>query len=136
MYLGLVLSAFTDGKLWLYYVAHAIQLMGQSKYGLVRSLLSKCVAKHETGKMFSALAILAALMPIAGNPAFRQLYKETLDTFPAAEILLAAAILATSAILNFVVFTQRWRMVPIQAEETNQEKQNSDEGIGQDESVF
>ena len=111
-------------------------MMGQSKYGLVRSLLSKCVAKHETGKMFSALAILAALMPIAGNPAFRQLYKETLDTFPAAEILLAAAILATSAILNFVVFTQRWRMVPIQAEETNQEKQNSDEGIGQDESVF
>ena len=113
--LGLVFSAFA-GKLWVYYVAHGVQLMGQSKYGLVRSLLSKCVTKHETGKVFSALAILAAIMPIIGNPAFRQLYNETLETFPAAEILLAAAILATSAFLNFVVFTQRWRITKIQEE--------------------
>ena len=68
------------------------------------------MAKHGTGKVFSALAILAAIMPIIGNPAFRQLYNKTLDTFPSAEILLAAAILATSAFLNFVVFTQRWRI--------------------------
>ena len=57
-------------------------------------------------------------MPIIGNPAFRQLYNETLDTFPAAEILLAAAILATSAFLNFVVFTQRWRITKTQEAKT------------------
>ena len=57
-------------------------------------------------------------MPIIGNPAFRQLYNETLDTCPAAEILLAAAILATSAFLNFVVFTQRWRITKTQEAKT------------------
>ena len=119
----MVLSAFA-GKLWQYYAADAIQMLGQCKFGLVRSLLSKCVAPHETGKIFSALAISLAIMPILGNPAFRKLYSSTLDTFPAAEILLAAAILTLSAILNFVVFTQRWRIV-----DTNEEKSSNDDDM-------
>ena len=85
-------------------------MMQFCKYGLVRSLLSKCVEKHETGKMFSALAIFAALMPIAGGPAFRQLYNSTLDTFPAAEIVLASAILLMTSIINFILYTQKWRI--------------------------
>merc|ERR1712241_933828 len=108
------------GKLWQYYATHGIQMMGQSKYGLVRSLLSKCVAPHETGKIFSALAISLAVMPMLGNPAFRKLYNFTLDTFPAAFILLAASILTISAILNFVVFTQRWRIVQTTQEKTTE----------------
>ena len=56
--------------------------------------------------MYSALAIFAA----AGNPAFRQVYDATLDTFPAAEILLAGSIYFISAILNFVIYHQRWRI--------------------------
>ena len=44
------------------------------KFGLVRSLLSKCIEPHETGKIFSALAIVCALMPTIANPVFRQLY--------------------------------------------------------------
>ena len=35
-----------SGSLWQYYAANGVQFMGQSKYGLVRSLLSKCVAPH------------------------------------------------------------------------------------------
>ena len=66
--------------------------------------------RQETGKMFSALAILAALMPIAGNPAFRQLYNHTLDTFPAAEILLASAVALSTAIINFVLYTQKSKL--------------------------
>ena len=103
------LMAFS-GSLWQYYAANGVQFMQQSKYGLVRSLLSKCVAPHETGKVFSALAISMAVMPMLGNPAFRKLYNSTLDTYPAAEILLAAGVLSISAFLNFFVFTQRWRI--------------------------
>ena len=106
---GLLLSAFCT-ELWQFYLAHAVQLMGSCKYGLVRSLLSKCVNSDETGKMFSALAILSALMPLLSNPVFRGLYNKTLDTFPAAEILLATAILFTSTVGNFVVYTQKWRI--------------------------
>ena len=116
LFLGMALSAFS-GAVWQYYAANGVQLMGQSKYGLVRSLLSKCVAPHETAKVFSALAISMAVMPMAGNPTFRKLYNFTLDTFTGAFIILAASILALSAFLNFVVFTQRWRI-----DQTTQEK--------------
>lgn len=85
-------------------------MLGFCKYSLVRALLSQCIEPNETGKMFSALAIFAALMPLMSNPIFRQLYNHTLDTFPAAEILLATAILTTSAILNFVVYIHRGRL--------------------------
>ena len=84
--------------------------MSFCKYGLVRSLLSNCVEKQEMGKMYSALAILSAVMPIAANPAFRQLYNQTLDTFPAAEILLATAILLSTAIINFILYTQKHKL--------------------------
>ena len=64
----------------------------------------------ETVKMYSALAIFAVAMPLAGNPAFRQVYNATLDTFPAAEILLAGSIYFISAVLNFFIYHQRWRI--------------------------
>ena len=82
--------------------------------------MSKTVDADGTGKMYSALAISLAAMPLAGNPAFRQLYDTTLDTFPAAEILLAASILFISAILNFVIYHQRWRIN--EREDKNNEK--------------
>jgi hypothetical protein len=108
---GLLMAAFCT-ELWQFYIAHGLQMMGFCKYGLVRALLSKCINTDETGKVFSALAILGAFAPMASNPIFRQLYNQTLDTFPAAEILLAAAIMLVSSMLNFVVYTQRWRILP------------------------
>ena len=89
--------------------------MGFSKFGLVRSLLSKCVEPQETGKIFSALAILTALAPMIANPIFRQLYNWTLPIFPGAEVVLAGSILCISALLNFFVYTQRHRMLSIPA---------------------
>ena len=71
--------------------------------------MSKSVQADETGKMYSALAILAAAMPLIGNPAFRRLYDATLDNFPAAEILLAASIYFVAASLNFLLYTQKWK---------------------------
>ena len=118
--IGCFLFAFSS-QLWQIYASTGvIELMGYCKYGLVRTIMSKSVEADETGKMYSALAIFAAAMPLAGNPAFRQLYDTTLDTFPAAEILLAASILFISAILNFVIYHQRWRIN--EREDKNNEK--------------
>ena len=41
---------------------------------------------------------------------FRTLYNQTLKTYPAAEIVLSAAILILSAVLNFFIYTQRWKI--------------------------
>ena len=83
--------------------------------------MSKSVQSDETGKMYSALAILCAAMPLIGNPAFRRLYDATLDTFPAAEILLAATIYAIAAILNLLLYAQRRKIdtVDYSADSTN-----------------
>ena len=83
------------------------------KFGLVRSLLSKCVEPQETGKIFSGLAIVCALMPTISNPVFRQLYNWTLPYFPGAYMIMAALVLFISALLNFYLYTQRHRMVAI-----------------------
>ena len=85
--------------------------------------MSRTVDADETVKMYSALAIFAAAMPLAGNPAFRQLYDATLDTIPAAEILLAGSIYFISAVLNFVIYHQMWRIAE-KKEEKNVENED------------
>ena len=106
---GLFLSGFCV-KLWQFYACFGAQLFELCKYGVIRSLLSKCVSQDETGKIFSAMAILAAVIPMLGNFTLRTLYNETLETFPAAEILLCGSILTLASVLNFVLYTQKWRI--------------------------
>ena len=57
------------------------------------------------------------------NLSLRTLYNRTLKTYPAAEIVLSAAILILSSVLNFYMYTQKWR---IPAEESNTIEDKSD----------
>ena len=97
--------------MWQVYLASGLQILAFCKFSLVRSLLSKCVEPEETGKMFSVLAIFCALMPLLANSAFRPLYSWTLPIFPGAIFIMAASLLAISALLNIYLYTQRHRMV-------------------------
>ena len=38
------------------------------------------------------------------------LYNKTLDTFPGAAILLCASIILVGTILNFILYSQKWRV--------------------------
>ena len=82
-------------------------------------MVTKCIGADEIGKAFSAVAFLAAVMPIASNGAFRGLYDATLETFPAAFLLLTAAIGTLITYLNFYVYTQRGKMKSTETEEEN-----------------
>ena len=53
----------------------------------------------------------------------RTLYNRTLKTYPAAEIVLSAAILILSSVLNFYMYTQKWK---IPAEKSNTIEDKSD----------
>ena len=94
--------------------------MRECKFGLVRSLLSKCVSQNELGKMFTIFAISIGLVPLISNFVFRQLYNATLTHFPGAEIVLAACCLCLTAILNFYLYTQRDRMLMEEKDETQE----------------
>ena len=107
--LGLVASGFCV-ELWQFYAAFGLQFLELAKYGVVRSLLSKCVHENETGKIFSAIGILASVSPMLFFPVSRMIYNHFLDSFPAALILMCGGVMFLATILNIVLYTQRWRI--------------------------
>ena len=123
---GMILSAFSV-QLWQFYAATGLQFLYMAKYGLCRSLLSKCVPKDETGKMYSALGIIAAIVPIISNGVVRTIYNLTLDNFPAAEIIVTAGVLLLAACLNFLIYTQKWRIDAFISDEESKEDENNNE---------
>jgi len=46
------------------YLASAVDLMGGYSFAASRSIISKCVERHELGKVFAILASLESLVPI------------------------------------------------------------------------
>ena len=120
------MSAFSV-QLWQFYAATGLQFLHVAKYGLCRSLLSKCVHKEETGKMYSVFSILAAIVPMIGNGVVRTVYNLTLDNFPAAEIFVTAAVLLLAAALNFLIYTQKWRIEAFISEEESKQDENNNE---------
>ena len=81
------------------------------QWGVARALFTKCIDESEVQSVFSAIAFLSGLMPIASNPAFRQLYDRTLDTFPGAFLIMSAAIGLVLAVANFYLYTHRGNML-------------------------
>ena len=94
--------------------------MGNCKYAVVRSLISKCIDSTEVGKVFSMLAIIASIAPIGGNPLFRQLYNKTIGTFPGAIFLLCAGLLFLAALGNLYLYFMRDEMVHQQEVKPNE----------------
>ena len=121
-FLGLIFSAFSN-KLWQFYAAHAITIIYECKYGLFRSVLSRCVEEQENGKVFSALALLFQFIPLLANPAFRKLYNATLETFPGAEIVMSACAFYITVLISLYLYTQRDRIYSDRGSENMKEEQ-------------
>ena len=107
---GRILLIFC-GNLWQFYLACGIGILSGCKYSITRSLLSKCVEPQETGKMFSVVAIVSALVLLLANPILRKIYNWSLPFFPGAVMVVSACILGISALLSFYLYTQRHRLL-------------------------
>ena len=59
------------------------------------------------GKIFAAVALLAAVAPMLMSPVFKKLYNATLSSFPAAFLLVAAGLYCVSVALNFYLWLAR-----------------------------
>ena len=108
--MGYFLFAFS-AQLWQVYGSNGlIEILGFCKYSIMRSIASKCVHAHETGKTFSFFAILVSIFHIIGSTTYRQLYNVTVDVFPAASILLKGMLWVLCGVLSFVVYCHKWRI--------------------------
>ena len=67
-------------------------------------MITKNVNPDEVGKVFSIVGTFQALLPFASSPAFGFLYRETVAYFPAAFLLLVAALKGLEGIVVIVVY--------------------------------
>ena len=122
--IGFIVFTFSN-QLWQIYVSNGIiELFTSLKWALLRSITSKSVNSNEIGKMFSFYAILGSVVPFIANPAYRQLYNLTLDTFPSAILLLTASVFLLTIVLNIVMYWQKWRIDNFAPESTEVQKGN------------
>ncbi len=108
--MSFLLSPFTS-NLILFYIFQVISSIGNCKFSIGRSLLSKCCDPNEVGKMFSILSILLSITFMISNPIVRQLYNKTIDNFPGAFLLLIAALLVVSGFVNFFVYFKESKLI-------------------------
>ena len=125
--LGFALAPFTS-NLAMFYVYQLLCQIGNCKFPIGRSLLSKCCEADEVGKMFALLSILLSVTFMISNPIVRQLYNYTIGTFPGAFLLLNASLLLVSGFANFFVYIKE-KTIPCeesQQKEVQKETANPD----------
>jgi len=100
---GSIITGFSN-SLWLFYLAQLFVAIGPCKYAMVNSLLSKCISVDEVGKVFSVLAIMSALAPVAGSTMFRSLFNVTNEVFVGAFYILSGVLGLLAALGNIYLF--------------------------------
>ena len=78
----------------------------------------------QIGKIFSAVALIAAVAPMLTNPAIKTAYNASLATFPSAFLLLVAGLYAISALLCLGLWAARaeWRRNEVKEQEGSEEE--------------
>jgi hypothetical protein len=104
------------------YLVGLLDSFAFAQYSQARSLFTKCVEPDEVGKIFSAVAIIAALAPLASNLIMRKLYNATLATFPQAFIMFTGSLYVVAALGNLFLFTRRSSMQGIKPENEEEDK--------------
>merc|ERR1712062_316542 len=95
------------GNLWVYFGVNILTVAYYGGWASARTLFTFCVSKKEIGKIYASVGIVAAIVPLASNPAFRQLYNYTIKTFPGAVLILAGCIILVKIAIYLTVYLQR-----------------------------
>ena len=68
-------------------------------------------------------------VPLLSNPAFRQLYNKTLESFPGAEIVMSACAFYITGLISLYLYTQRDRIYNIRRDLENLKDGQLDENV-------
>jgi len=91
----LIMSVAMNG--WVLFVGSVCGFLAAFSSIVIRSMLSKCVAKSELGKIFSLVACLENAVPLFAAPLFTFVYTKTLETWTGAVFAVQAGIFLISA---------------------------------------
>ncbi|ODM98083.1 Solute carrier family 46 member 3, partial [Orchesella cincta] len=90
---GIIVSQFVfafAASGWMIYLGASLQMFAGLISIVLRSMISKVVAKEEIARVFTFLACGEATMPIVGVPIYSYIFRHTLDTFPGAMFMVSA----------------------------------------------
>ena len=85
------------------------------------------VHSNEIGKMYSSVAFVAALVPLAGHPAYKQLFNATIRDFPGAYFLLTSGVLLVALACNTYIFTKRDNLITHEEDARNNRAKEDDQ---------
>eukprot|EP00093_Oithona_nana_P014964 14964.XXX_213220_213825_1 [CDS] Oithona nana genome sequencing. len=113
-------------NLWTYFAVNILTVAYYGGWASARTLFTFCVSRKEIGKIYASVGIVAAIIPLASNPAFRQLYNYTIKTFPGAVLILAGCVILVKIAIYLTVYLQRSAFDLQKPEETKMEPKNND----------
>ena len=119
-----------------FYAAQLISSVGYCKYAIGRSLLAKCCGSKDSGKLFSLQSFLISITFMISNPIVRELYNNTLKTFPGAFLLLSAALLLVSGFANLFIYTKREEIENYNEQDMDEEIKDKIDYAGADSTLF
>ena len=90
--LGWSLPAFIKGQLW-FILGFVLALFTPVTTVATRTLISRCVSPDEVGSIFALISVISAISSSLITAAYQAIYKATLETFPAAFLLINASFL-------------------------------------------
>lgn len=80
--IGYIIKIFAGSVFPDLYISYTFSMANIIVYSVTRSQFTRVVGKDEVGKIFSAVALLAAITPLFSSPIGKKLYNATIDTFP------------------------------------------------------
>ena len=89
---GWSLPAFVDGQT-AFIVGFVLAVLTPVGTVITRSLISRCVNVNEVGSIFALISVISAVSSSAITAAFQAIYSGTLETFPAAFLIINSSFL-------------------------------------------
>uniref|UniRef100_A0A336MM13 CSON003653 protein n=1 Tax=Culicoides sonorensis TaxID=179676 RepID=A0A336MM13_CULSO len=102
--MGQSLIAAMASKTWHMYVSVFVGGIKNISYVTCRSILTNIGPEADIGKINALISAFESLFQLMGSPAFTQLYKATLKTYPGAFNLLSVLIFFIDALLLVIVY--------------------------------
>ncbi|OXU19987.1 hypothetical protein TSAR_001737 [Trichomalopsis sarcophagae] len=97
---------------WHMYLATGIGIFSLAPASLVRSIISKTIAKHDVGKAFAITTTMEKIGPFITTPLFVLLHTNFIKTYPCPVWFLPAVLTWVNIILAIIVH-YRWRRLRI-----------------------
>ncbi|GFU31644.1 MFS domain-containing protein [Nephila pilipes] len=116
-------------KMWVYFLAHLLGLLGGLGTLAARSRISKVTSKNDIGKVFAFLTTAESFLPIIASAIVSQVFNATLDVYPGIVFLIIGSLCSIS--LGVFIWLSRLPIVDYEEMHNNsQAKEDIEQSVG------